>query len=264
MLSTVNTTLSYGGPPVIRDLSVEIPSGRLTVLLGPNGSGKSTLVKALAGALEPDAGEVRLNGRSLAALDTRICARKLAFLPQSPLTPEGLTVRELVNFGRHPHRRFLRSMGEKDKQAVENALRLCQLDDLAEQPVHTLSGGQRQRAWIALVLAQETDLLLLDEPTTFLDIAHQVEVLDLLAHLNRASGKTIVMVLHDINQAAVYADRIIMMKAGSLVAEGAPEVVLTENLLASTYGLRAAVVPNPLDGTPLFLPTTGGQISGSG
>lgn len=246
--------LAYDDRVVADDLSVSLPRGRLTVIVGPNACGKSTLLRALARLLRPRAGAVYLDGQEIFHLPTRRVATRLGILPQAPLAPEGITVADLVARGRYPHQRWFRQWSSADEEAVAAALAATHMLDLAQRPVDELSGGQRQRAWIAVALAQDTEVMLLDEPTTFLDLAHQVEVLDLLAQLNRDQGRTIALVLHDLNQAARYGDHLIAMRSGAVVAEGRPEEVVTEELVAEVFGLAARVVPDPVAGTPLVVP----------
>jgi len=250
VLAARDLSLGYRDRLVVDDLSTEVPTGRVTVVIGANGCGKSTLLRGLARLLRPRAGAVLLDGRDLHALPTREVARVLGLLPQSPTAPEGITAADLVARGRHPHQTWFRSRSAADEQAVTEALTLTGTLDLADRPVDELSGGQRQRVWIALALAQQTDLLLLDEPTTYLDLAHQVEVLDLLTDLNRRRGTTVVVVMHDLNLACRYADHLVAMREGRVVAEGTPAEVVTETVIAEVYGLRARVVPDPVSGTP--------------
>jgi len=247
-------TLSYGDRPVVADLDLEIPPGRITVIVGANGCGKSTLLRALARLLAPTTGQVLLDGAALRSLPTKEIARTLGLLPQSPTAPEGIAVADLVGRGRHPHQRMLARWSENDYAVVAQALADTGTAELADRPVDELSGGQRQRVWIAMALAQETDILLLDEPTTFLDVSHQIEVLDLLTDLNRARGTTIVMVLHDINLAARYADHVFAVRGGRVVASGAPAEVITADLIRDVFDLDALVVPDPVSGSPLVLP----------
>ena len=253
-LAAERLTLGYGDRKVVRDLTVTIPTGRVTVVVGANACGKSTLLRGLARLLAPSDGAVLLDGKDITSLATRDVARVLGLLPQSPITPEGITVADLVGRGRYPHQGWFRQWTPDDDAAVADALAQTGVLDLAGRSVDELSGGQRQRVWIAMALAQRTDLLLLDEPTTFLDVAHQVEVLDLLADLNRDLGRTIVMVLHDLNLAARYADHLVAMKDGRIVAEGAPADVVTEETVAEVFGLASRVVPDPVSGTPMVVP----------
>jgi len=247
-------TLGYGPREIVSGLDLAIPPGRLTIIVGANACGKSTLLRGLARLLPPRRGAVLLDGRAIHDRPTREVARVLGLLPQTPRAPEGITVAELVGRGRFPHQGFLRRWTAADDEAVAAALAATGSTDLAAVPVDSLSGGQRQRIWIAMALAQETDLLLLDEPTTFLDIAHQVEILDLLTDLVRGRGRTIVAVLHDLNLACRYADHLVAMKAGRIAAEGAPRDMITEAVIADVFGLAARIVPDPVSGTPMVVP----------
>jgi iron complex transport system ATP-binding protein len=249
-------TVGYGGAPVVRDLTLDVPDGRVTSIIGPNGSGKSTLLRTLSRLLRPSSGSVRLDGEPIGSIPTRDIARRLALLPQSPIAPEGLVVRDLVGRGRHPHQRWFSQWSEHDEEIVTLALELTDTTDLRDRPLETLSGGQRQRAWIAMTLAQDTDMMLLDEPTTFLDLAHQVEVLDLVTRLNRDRGRTVAMVLHDLNLAARYSDVIVVMKEGAIVATGTPSQVFTAGMLRSVFGLEAEVLQDPRTGLPIVVPTS--------
>ncbi|WP_328906556.1 ABC transporter ATP-binding protein [Streptomyces sp. NBC_00234] len=246
--------LGYDGRPVVTDLDLAVPPGRVTAIVGANACGKSTLLRALARLLAPREGAVRLDGRALHSIPTRELAQQLGILPQSPVAPEGLTVIDLVNRGRSPHQTWWRQWTKADEQAVHDALEATGTTDLADRAVDELSGGQRQRAWIAMAVAQGTPVLLLDEPTTYLDLAHQIDVLDLVTDLNRREGRTVVMVLHDLNQACRYADHVIAMKAGRIVAEGAPEDVITAATVEDVFGLRCQVTADPVSGTPLVIP----------
>lgn len=244
-------TAGYGDHVVLDGLDLAVAEGKITALIGPNGCGKSTLLSTLARLLPATGGSVLLDGADIHSLPTREVARRLGVLPQAPVAPEGITVAELVRRGRHPHRRFGARTADDDR-VVAGALLRTGVADLAARAVDTLSGGQRQRAWIALALAQETPLLLLDEPTSYLDIAHQVEVLDLLVDLNTA-GTTIVVVMHDLNQAVRYADTIVAMKDGQIVAAGPPADVVTAELVADVFGVRARVIHDPDTAAPLVL-----------
>ena len=253
-LRAEQVTVGYAKHDVISGLGITVPSGQITTLIGPNGSGKSTLLKAL-GRIQPLArGTVHLDGADIHRMSTRDVARKLGLLPQSPLAPEGITVVDLVRRGRHPHGRSFGRGAAGDTDAVAEALELTGTASFAMRPVDSLSGGQRQRAWIAMVLAQTTPILLLDEPTTFLDIAHQIEVLELLASLRHDHGKTVLLVLHDLEQAAAYSDKIVALKDGSIAAVGAPHEVVTEEFVAEVFGLACRVIHDPDTGSPLILP----------
>jgi iron complex transport system ATP-binding protein len=253
-LSARGLTLAYDDRPVVSNLDLDVAEGTCTAVIGPNGCGKSTLLRALGRLLAPRTGEVLLDGAPIHRMPTREVARRVALLPQSPVAPEGLTVADLVARGRHPHQAWYRQWSTSDEAAVAEALRWTGILDLADRPVDQLSGGQRQRAWIAMALAQDTGVLLLDEPTTFLDLAHQIEVLDLVDRLHREAGRTVVMVLHDLNLAARYADRLVAMRDGQIVASGPPVSVLTESLLDEVFGLKARVIPSPFSNHPLVIP----------
>ena len=253
-LSLERLRAGYGESLVLDGLDLSLPRGRITAIVGANACGKSTLLRAMSRLLPPKAGRVLFDGTDIHAVAPRRLARRLGFLPQSPVAPEGITVLDLVSRGRHPHQGLFGRWRGADERAVAEALRLTGTGDLAERPVEDLSGGQRQRVWIAMALAQQTDILLLDEPTTFLDINHQVEVLDLLTDLNRARGTTIVMVLHDLNLAARYADLLVAMTGGRIHASGTPETVLTEPMLRAVFGLSARIVADPVTGKPMMIP----------
>ncbi|MFF7790349.1 ATP-binding cassette domain-containing protein [Streptomyces sp. NPDC007991] len=252
-LAARGVTVGYGARTVIDDLDVAIPPGVITTIIGPNGCGKSTLLRTLSRLLRPSRGTVVLDGDDIARLRTRDVARKLGLLPQAPVAPEGLTVADLVARGRHPHQSWLRQWSSDDADVVARALAMTGVSDLADRPVDALSGGQRQRVWISMTLAQGTDLLLLDEPTTYLDLAHAMEVLDLVDDLHE-SGRTVVMVLHDLNLAARYSDNLVVMRAGSILAQGHPRDVLTAELLHEAFGLNAKVIDDPVGDRPLIVP----------
>jgi iron complex transport system ATP-binding protein len=246
-------TLSYDKRIIAQNLTLGIPAGSFTAIIGPNACGKSTLLRAMAGLLAPTSGQMVLDGKAIASLSPREIAQRLGLLPQTAVAPEGITVAELVARGRYVHQRLLRQWSTDDRAAVEDALRLTNVTELAERRVEHLSGGQRQRVWIAMVLAQQTPLILLDEPTTYLDIAHQMDVLNLLHELN-AAGRTVVAVLHDLNHAARYASHIIAMKAGQVIASGAPDKVITAQNVSEVFGLQTDVIPDPVTGNPMVVP----------
>ncbi|MFS1299440.1 ABC transporter ATP-binding protein [Streptosporangium longisporum] len=253
-LRAVDVRLGYGDRVVVDGLDLGIEDQTVTAVIGPNGCGKSTLLRALGRLLRPSGGEVLLDGKRIDRMPGREVARILGVLPQAPSAPEGLTVADLVARGRHPHQTWYRQWSSDDESAIGEALAMTGLLELGDRPLDELSGGQRQRAWISMALAQGTDLLLLDEPTTFLDLAHQLEVLELVRRLHRELGRTVVMVLHDLNLAARYADRLVAMRGGEIVAAGTPAEVLTEDLLAEVFELEARVIEDPVTGTPLVIP----------
>lgn len=253
-LTAQTLTAGYGARTILTDLDLTVPPGAITAIVGANACGKSTLLRCLARLLKPSAGQVVLDGRSVRDIPTRELARTLGLLPQSPIAPDGITVADLVSHGRHPHQGMLSRWSRDDDIAVATALEATQTADLADRDVDELSGGQRQRVWIAMALAQETDILLLDEPTTFLDIAHQIEVLDLLIDLNRRRGTTIAMVLHDLNLAARYADHLVAIRQGRVHAAGTPEEVLTEDMVEQVFGVPCRVMTDPTSGQPMMLP----------
>jgi iron complex transport system ATP-binding protein len=247
-------SLAYEARVVVSDLSLLIPDGRITIIVGANACGKSTLLRGVARLLPPTAGAVYLDGRAIHELPTKQVATVLGLLPQTPIAPDGIAVADLVGRGRYPHQGWFRQWTPGDDVAVEEALTATDTLVLADRPVDELSGGQRQRVWIAMALAQQTDILLLDEPTTFLDIAHQVEVLDLLTDLNRGRGTTIVIVLHDLNLACRYGDHLVAMKAGAIVAEGPPAEVITVETVQTVFGMSCEILPDPVSGTPMVVP----------
>jgi iron complex transport system ATP-binding protein len=252
-LGAEGITVGYGGRAVLDKLDLTIPSGVITTIIGPNGCGKSTLLRTLSRLLKPSAGTVVLDGADIAKLKTKDVAKKLGLLPQSPIAPDGLTVADLVARGRHPHQSWLRQWSSDDDAVVARALDMTGVSDLAARPVDTLSGGQRQRVWISMTLAQGTDLLLLDEPTTYLDLAHALEVIDLVDDLHE-SGRTVVMVLHDLNLAVRYSDHLIVMKSGAILAQGHPRDVISDELLREAFGLSAKVIDDPVSDRPLIVP----------
>ena len=252
-LEARGVSVGYGGRTVIDGLDVAIPPGLITTIIGPNGCGKSTLLRTLTRLLKPTVGSVVLDGADIGTLRTREVAKKLGLLPQAPVAPEGLTVADLVARGRHPNQSWLRQWSSDDASVVERALAMTGVSELADRPVDSLSGGQRQRVWISMTLAQGTDLLLLDEPTTYLDLAHAIDVLDLVDDLHE-SGRTVVMVLHDLNLATRYSDNLVVMRAGEILAQGHPRDVITAELLQEAFGLRAKVIDDPVGDRPLIVP----------
>lgn len=259
-LGARDLSLGYGTTPIVEGLTVDIAAGAVTAIVGPNACGKSTLLRGLARLLSPSAGQVILDGTDIAKLRTKDVARRLGLLPQSSIAPEGITVADLVTRGRFPHQTMLRQFSRADQRAVTEAMTATGVTALAGRPVDELSGGQRQRVWVAMVLAQQTPLILLDEPTTFLDIAHQIELLDLFSDLNIEQGRTIVAVLHDLNHACRFADEIIAMKAGSVVAKGNPADVVTAALVEEVYGLQCQIIDDPETGTPLVIPRASSRL----
>ncbi|WP_127580491.1 ABC transporter ATP-binding protein [Paenibacillus koleovorans] len=244
----------YENKTIIHGVSLEIPSNQISVIIGANACGKSTLLKTLARLIKPTSGEVTLDGKSIGKIPPKQLARVVGLLPQSPIVPEGISVADLVGRGRFPHQSLLRGWSRKDTEAVAEAMHIMNITELANQNIDELSGGQRQRVWIAMALAQQTDILFLDEPTTFLDITYQVEILDLLTDLNRKHGTTIVMVLHDINLSARYADYLFALREGKLVAEGSPSEVITSGLVKDVFGLDCSVIADPVSGSPFVVP----------
>lgn len=252
-----HVTLAYGDHAVAEDLTVRIPTGRVTVIVGANACGKSTLLRALARLLRPRSGTVLLDGADLHRLPTKEVATRLGILPQTPIAPDAITVADLVARGRYPHQGWFRRWTSEDEAALVQALEHTSTLDLADRHVDELSGGQRQRVWIAMAIAQDTEILLLDEPTTFLDLAHQIDVMDLVRQLNRSEGRTVVAVLHDLNQAFRYADHVIAMRDGAVLAQGPPDELATAELIEQVFGLRSQVIEDPVAGTPMVVPISG-------
>lgn len=253
-LETNGLSIAYEARLIVEDLNIQIPQGKITALVGANGSGKSTILKTMARLMQPKAGQVLLDGKSIHKQSTREVAKQLAILPQNPTAPEGLTVTELVSYGRFPYQKGFGSLKEEDKKMVEWAIDATGLNEFHDRPIDQLSGGQRQRAWIAMALAQDTDILFLDEPTTFLDMAHQLEVLQLLEELNISSQRTIVMVVHDLNHATRYAHHMIAIKQGKAAAIGSPQEVMTSDVMREVFGIEADIITDPRTGVPLCLP----------
>lgn len=253
-LRAESLSIGYGSRIAVESLDLDVLDGTVTAVIGPNGCGKSTLLRALGRLMRPRCGSVLLDGRRIDQMSTREVAKLLGVLPQAPMAPEGLTVADLVARGRHPHQAWYRQWSRDDERVVAEALSWTGIADLADRPVDELSGGQRQRAWLAMTLAQGTDLLLLDEPTTYLDLAHQIDVLDLIDRLHHEAGRTVVMVLHDLNLAARYAHNLVAMRDGRIVASGPPQHVLTEELLCRVFELDARLIADPVTGTPLVVP----------
>ena len=261
-LRAKDLSLGYEGADIISSLSLNIPTAQVTSIIGPNGCGKSTLLRGLGRLLAPRSGEVFLDGIPLRQHSTRHIATRISVLPQTPTAPSGLTVADLVSRGRHPRQKWYQQFSTTDESVVEAALEATDILELADTPLEDLSGGQRQRAWISMTLAQETGILLLDEPTTYLDLAHQVDVLELVRRLNREHHRTVVMVLHDISLAARYSDHIVAMKDGAIIAQGDPTEVITSESLLEVFGLNAHVVTEPTEGRPHVIPL--GTMNGAG
>lgn len=263
-LTAQNVTLGYEQRVIAENLSVEIPDHSFTVIVGPNACGKSTLLRALSRMLKPASGRVLLDGQAIGSLPAKKVARTLGLLPQSSVAPDGITVADLVARGRYPHQGLLRQWSPEDERITAESMAATGVADLADRAVDELSGGQRQRVWIAMALAQQTPLLLLDEPTTYLDIQHQIDVLDLCAELHETQGRTLVAVLHDLNHAARYATHLIAMRGGQVVAEGPPAEVVTAELVERVFGLRCQIIDDPETGTPLVVPAARRRRPGAG
>jgi len=249
-----NVNAGYGERTILNEVNLSIPEHKISVILGSNGSGKSTMLKTFCRLLLPSAGDITLNGKVLCSMKSKEIAKSIGLLPQSSVAPEGIKVAELVSRGRYPYRKFMSPLTKEDYDAIEEAMCAMEITDLADRSIDELSGGQRQRVFIALALAQQTDILFLDEPTTYLDIAYQIEILDLLKELNRIKQTTIVMVLHDINLSSKYADYIFAMKNGHLIKEGTPEEIITSDTINEIYGIHSLVISDPLSKSPLVIP----------
>lgn len=253
ILATENLDLSYDDIQIVKKLNLQIPTSKITAIIGSNGCGKSTTLKALARILAPKNGTVYLDGKAISKQSTKEIAKKMAILPQRPEAPSGITVFELITYGRFPHQKGFGKLSDQDRKIIEWALNITEMTSFKNRPIDALSGGQRQRAWIAMALAQQTDLILLDEPTTYLDLAHQLEILKLLENLNKQEGRTIVMVLHDLNLAARFADYIVAMRDGVIVSEGKPETVITSQVLKEVFQIDAEIVKDPRNDKPVCL-----------
>lgn len=253
-LYTEHLHIAYSERVIVDDLNIVIPKGKITALIGANGSGKSTILKAVARMLKPKAGMVYLDGKSIHGMSTKEVAKHLAILPQNPVAPDGLTVSELISYGRFPYQKGFGSLTKEDKEIIHWAIEVTGMLEFHDRPIDQLSGGQRQRAWIAMALAQGTDMLFLDEPTTYLDMAHQLEVLKLLQQLNAEEGRTIVMVVHDLNHATRYAQHIVAIRQGEVISEGSPDEVVTKDVLRAVFGIEADIIADPRTGVPLCLP----------
>lgn len=253
-LQVKDLVVGYGNRTIINGVDLSILDGGITTIVGPNGCGKSTLIKAISRVIKPKSGSVWLDGENVHQANSKSIAKKMALLPQGPIAPEGLTVRELVAQGRFPHQTLMRQWSAEDAEAVERAMQDADIHAFADRQITALSGGQRQRVWIAMVLAQQTDFLLLDEPTTFLDMKVQVDVLTLLTKASREVGRTLIMVLHELNMAAAFSDQIVMMREGAIADSGTPEAVFTESTLSSVFDLNATVLKDPTSGHPVCLP----------
>jgi len=262
LYQAVQLVAGYDGKMILDEITLQIPSNQISVIIGANGCGKSTLLKTLANLIKPASGEVILDGRPIRTIASKQLARVVGLLPQSPIVPEGITVADLVGRGRYPHQSLFGTWSNQDYEAVAEAMEMMNITELANRSIDELSGGQRQRVWIAMALAQQTDILFLDEPTTYLDITYQIEILDLLTDLNRKHGTTIVMVLHDINLSARYADYLFALREGKLIAEGKPSEVITSQLIKDVFGLDCTIIQDPVTNSPSIVPI--GRYHGSG
>ena len=260
---THSLSLGYGEKLIINDMNIEIPRGEITVFIGANGCGKSTLLRSVARLLKPQSGSVLLEGKAISSMSSKNIARKLAILPQAPVAPEGLTVYQLVKQGRYPYQSWLKQWSSLDEEKVQQAIESTNLTDLKDRAVDELSGGQKQRAWIAMTLAQDTDIILLDEPTTYLDMAHQIDILDLLFDLNESENRTIVMVLHDLNLACRYADNLVSLKDGEIFAKGRPEDIVTPEMVQQVFGMKCQIASDPIFGSPMCIPFGKGRYAGN-
>ncbi|MCK1992969.1 ABC transporter ATP-binding protein [Peribacillus muralis] len=263
VINTQSLSLGYGDKLIINDMNLKVPKGEITVFIGANGCGKSTLLRSVARLLKPQAGSIILEGKAISSMSSKDVARKMAILPQSPTAPEGLTVYQLVKQGRYPYQSWLKQWSSEDEEKVQKAIEATNLSELKDRAVDELSGGQRQRAWIAMTLAQDTDIILLDEPTTYLDMTHQIEILDLLFDLNELENRTIVMVLHDLNLACRYADNLVAIKDGAIHAEGRPEDIITPRLVQQVFGMECQISFDPVFGSPMCIPFGKGRYAQS-
>jgi iron complex transport system ATP-binding protein len=252
-LATRDLSIAYGEKVIVDDLNIEIPKGKITTIIGPNGCGKSTTLKSISRILKPKNGSIYISGKEIDQFSTREIAKQMAILPQTPNAPERVTVEELVSYGRFPHKKGFGRLKEEDKSIITWALKDTNMNDYNDMPIGNLSGGQRQRVWIAMALAQQTELILLDEPTTYLDLAHQLEILTLLQHLNESEKRTIVMVLHDLNLASRFSDYIISMKNGKVISSGTPKQVMTKKYLAEVFNIDAAIEIDPRNDKPICI-----------
>ncbi|MFP3512558.1 ABC transporter ATP-binding protein [Peribacillus sp. SIMBA_075] len=262
-INTQSLSLGYGDKLIINDMNIKLPDGEITVFIGANGCGKSTLLRSVARLLKPQSGSVLLEGKAISTMSSKDVARKMAILPQSPVAPEGLTVYQLVKQGRYPYQSWLKQWSSMDEEKVQKAIEATNLTELKDRAVDELSGGQKQRAWIAMTLAQDTDIILLDEPTTYLDMTHQIEILDLLFELNEFENRTIVMVLHDLNLACRYADNLVALKDGAIHAQGRPEDIITPDLVQHVFGMECQISFDPIFGSPMCIPFGKGRYARS-
>lgn len=253
VITTKNLNISYGNVDIVKDLNLSIPEGKITTIIGANGCGKSTILKTIARILKPKSGEIYIAGTEINKQSSKELAKKMAVLPQTPKAPDGLTVQELIAYGRFPHQNGFGSLSKEDNDIVNWALEVTGISEFKDRTIDALSGGQRQRAWIAMALAQETDILLLDEPTTYLDLAHQLDILKLLEELNKKQGRTIVMVIHELNNAARFADHMIGVKKGKIVCEGTPKEVMTNENLREIFNIDAEIIEEPKSGKPVCI-----------
>ncbi|MFE0508012.1 ABC transporter ATP-binding protein [Peribacillus butanolivorans] len=262
-INTQSLSLGYGEKLIINEMNIEIPHGEITVFIGANGCGKSTLLRSVARLLKPQSGSVLLEGKAISSMSSKDVARKMAILPQSPIAPEGLTVYQLVKQGRYPYQSWLKQWSSLDEEKVQKAIEAANLTELRDRAVDELSGGQKQRAWIAMTLAQDTDIILLDEPTTYLDMAHQIDILDLLFDLNESENRTIVMVLHDLNLACRYADNLVALKDGAIYDQGRPEDIITPEMVHQVFGMKCKISFDPIFGSPMCIPFGKGRYAQS-